>query len=316
MPAPNRHVEGYDYVIGASDLGRCIRASVADLLGYSKTPTPEGMQELYDKGHAHEEACLAQMRADGWSLRGFQEERVLHFGNAAVIVHPDAIGQTPTTVVERIIEIKSPSTWQSFERAVRTNVYTDPYMHRIAWQVSVQMASQHPLEAIIACFDDSIIRYFGIERAPFTFNDIEARVAEIMGWVEHGQLPPCSQDDYPCPFFPLHPPKDEPETDPALEKLASEDQFIAGMIREWEAKRKRVRARLDEALGDRKTVLTGGYRVSRVDAERVTIDWKAAESSGVDLTPYKKVTTSSSLRVTTKGASSSLESSPESESSQ
>jgi hypothetical protein len=215
--APNRVVEGYTHILGSSDYGGCIKASVARLLGYDALPTSERMQTLYDRGHEHEDECVLAMEADAWIITGRQDEAVIDCSDGwGVVIHYDGLANNGWDT--KVLEIKSPSTWHSFERAVKTNTFTDPYMNRIAWQVSAQMVASG-LEAVIACVEEGQVRTFGIETPIYTADEIQARVQTIREYVQAGDLPKvCSSDDWPCGWNYLHedPPRD---IDPALDEL-------------------------------------------------------------------------------------------------
>lgn len=221
MPAPNRTVEGYTHILGSSDYGGCIKASVARLLGYEPLPPSERMQALYDRGNVHEDVCLQAMLHEKWTLSDRQREEVIDCGDGwGVVIHYDAFGYDYYNLhqaMDRCIEVKSPSTWASFERAVRTGDFSNPYMDRIAWQVSAQMIAAG-LEAVIACYDGAV-RTFGIELPIYTREQIVARVQAIR-WAAAEGAPPsaCTSDDYPCPFVYLHedPPRD---VDPDLDEM-------------------------------------------------------------------------------------------------
>ena len=261
VPAPNRSLPGYQYVIGSSDLGRCIKASVAELLDYEPMAPSESMQLLYNSGHDHEATCLTMMEADGWTLTGKQSEHVIG-GPVAVIVHPDAIGEHPDLPGSRVIEVKKPITWAKFEQAVRTQTFTDPYMHRIAWQVSCQMHATG-LEAYVTCWsEEDGVRGFGIEVPPFTMQDIEDRVASIALYVDANQLPNvCTSNDYPCPFLYLHE-APEYEDDPVLDQMVAEYEVHGDTMRAAKAAQDAVKQRIKAHVAGREKVETAGSVVS------------------------------------------------------
>ena len=254
MGTPNRQVTGYDIVIGASELGHCIKRLVAHQLGYTPMLPSEQMQAVYDRGHDHEDECVAQMWADGWAIHDRQAEYVIDCGaRACVVVHVDGLMHNKG-LLNRVLEIKSPATWKNAERAFRTQTFTDPYMHAIAWQVSAQMVATG-LEAVIACVEDGTVRTFGVEVPPFSREDILTRVMQILVQMDAGLPPHCSQDDYPCPYVYLHEPKDV-DDDPILDALVREYTVHDDTAKAAKAAQDAVKERIRRHMGDREKVET------------------------------------------------------------
>lgn len=303
--APNRQVDGYRHVIGSSELGRCVKASAAALLGYDPLPPSATMQALYDSGHQHEDDCWNALVADGWAMKDAQREDVIDCGNDwCIVIHYDGIGGTPIFMQQKVVEIKSPSTWQLFERAIRTATYTDPYMSRIAWQVSCQMVASG-LEAVVACVDEGRVKTFGIE-ALYSADSIQARVAEIRSWVEQGELPAgCSQADWPCDFRYLHEPDERVELDdPALLAAIETDQHLAQMIGDAAATRKEAKEVLDGLLpGELGRYAVGGYNLTTYEqAGAARLDEDKMRADGIEVETYRVVGKSSRrTKITPRG---------------
>lgn len=286
---PNRVVPGYTHIIGSSSLGSCIKSQVAQFLGYEALPPSAAMQALYDRGHEHENEALIAMADDGWSIYNRQREDVIDCGDGwGVVVHYDAHGGLPVYGERQsCIEVKSPSTWHSFERAVRTDNFADPYMSRISWQCSAQMVASG-LECVVACVEDGRVLTFGIEVPPHSLAEIQGRVAEIRAWVAKGELPAtCSSADWPCPVRYLHEPDERVELDdPAL--LAATELYVwhGEHITAREADRKLVRGLLDALDPGRYAV--GPYHVTRSEvAGRAKLDEDAMRAAGIDIEQYR-----------------------------
>lgn len=298
MSGPNRTVPGYTHVIGASELGRCIKASVADWSGYEPMPVSDQMQEVFDRGHVHEDECVAAFEARGDRVHDRQMELVIPCTETAcVVVHVDGVLRWDDSssyapewgiIQERVLEIKSPSTWHKAEQAFRTDTFTDPYMYRIAWQVSAQMAATG-MEAVVACVEDGQVLTFGVEVAPFTPEDIRDRVMTIETLAEEGILPnACEQNDYPCPFAYLHETVRD-EADRELDALI--DQWAYWDQREKDAKegKKQAAAQISIHMGDRETYDANRAKVSIYEqAGPSKWDEKLMVADGIDPSRYKK----------------------------
>jgi hypothetical protein len=200
------------------------------------------------------------------------------------------------------LEIKAPWTWATFEKAIRTDDFSDPFVSRLAWQVSIYMAATG-LEAVIACLEDGKIKHFTIEIPPYSLEDIRKRVLSVEFMVETGVIPECNQRDFPCPFFPrvcTHA-QDEVSFDPVLDGIVS--VYMEEKAKEKAAKEaaERVREAIMDHLGERTGVTTDSYKVTASTTTRTNRDWKAMVKAGIDLRPYESVTESVTLRVTSRG---------------
>lgn len=295
---PNREHPDFDWCIGSSELGGCLKAQAAAKLGYTPLPASERMQELYDRGHEHEGACLSAFWLEGWTVVGRQDEYVIDCGDrVGVIIHVDGIGQRADALHRSVVEIKSPSTWESFAKAVRTNNYSDPYMHKIAWQVSCQMVATG-LEAVLASWSEEHgLRTFGVEVPPYTVDDIRARVGDLRAIVESGVLPiECSQADYPCPFVYLH--EDAPpDSDPQMDSLVLAYAEAADAEKAAKARKESIRAEV-EALLVGETYHSSVGKVTKFVSTRRTIDQMLLKAADIDPEPYMKETLVQNLKIT------------------
>ena len=285
----------------ASSIGSCPTALLAELIGMKALSTSERMQGLYDRGNAHETDCITALNSEGWDLdrwTGPMDEGQPYVAHStpqwALTGHLDGIGLGPGENTQRVVEIKAPSTWASFERAVRTDMWTNPYMVQIAWQVSTYMALTG-LECVMACVDDGRLKTFTIETPPIAWDLIAARCEELVEDVAEGVRPAtCPRDDYGCPYLYLHA-QPEVEVDAVLDT-------IAGEYHHWSAMEKAAKATKDAAR-DQLLAHGGGvtdsWKVSV--SERVTnrYDYAAIEKAlGRPLDEFKTESTSKSVRVT------------------
>ena len=219
-------------IIRASELGSCLKAQTAKHLGYDPMETPERMQEVFGRGHEHEDANRAEMERTGWvitnTLDGFETDEGQVFirldvldgwqitGHLDGVINDDA-------VTKRIWESKSPNTYDKFEQAYKTGDWSDNLAHRYAWQISAYMHATG-LEAYVTSWDEERgVRGFGIEVPPYSLDDIRARVEQIADGAAVGILmSACTSDDYPCPFYYLH------------EKDYAEDLELDGLVVMWQ----------------------------------------------------------------------------------
>ena len=291
----------------ASELGRCIRASVADRLGYRQVPTSDRMQGLYDRGNEHEEACVAALLVEGWTVIDSQKlvgvdvtDGVRVEGHLDGMTRPNDYVLYGEGVGLRVLEIKAPSTYASFDRAYHTNDYSNSYMSRIVWQVSVYMVATG-LECVMACLnDDGRVETFGIETPPHSRQEIINRVVTIEDWVARGELPPeCSQQDFPCPYFPRVCTGDA--------RIDIEDTELAELLLAYSRSRDAAKLEAEFQKNLRTAIDTlapgvGKYRVNGVpvtwyETTRTSLDKEKMAADGIDLSAYEKTTTSTSMRV-------------------
>jgi hypothetical protein len=258
-------------ILRASELGRCVKASAAILQGFTPLPTPEKVQGWYDAGNEHETANEAALLEEGWRITGQQMEVIISCDDARVEGHLDGIihgGISTTPLGTRIWESKSPGAWAKFEKAYKTGDWSDPLAHRYAWQASVYMLAKD-MELMVTCLDSETIRSFIIETPPFTLQQVEQRVREILTFAG-GDLPAlCSQTDWPCPVAYLHIDPDY-DLDPELDLAAKDSLFARQMIKEWKTKQDRADKKVQELRAGR----------DRVRTEQVTVSWYEQSGAG------------------------------------
>jgi len=289
------------YVYRASELGACIKAQVARRLEYTPLPTPPKMQEIFDRGNTHEEECVAAMFQHGYAIFEQQYEVNIPVGRSMVRGHLDGIVEEYGILSDRVLEIKSPGAWAKFERAYKTNDWSDNLAFRYAWQISIYM---HALkkEALIACLDNSEIRTFVIEIAPFSILDIEERVTQIERLAADNTLPKiCSSNDYPCPFAYLH---EEPELedDTILDELVFRYDMEIEAERIAKARKDELRIEIMQHMDGRAKVETATSKVTvyeQAGSSRISED--LLKAAGINPEDYKvKGASSTRIRITPK----------------
>ena len=272
--------------VRASSFGGCIKAQVAACLGYEPMAPPDRMQEVFDRGHTHEEENAAALRAMGYTIGAEQQEVYLDgpVGLGKVIGHID--GHIYMDGRSYLWESKSPNAWAKFEKAHKTGTYDDPLTQRYAWQISVYMLALE-LEAYVTCWDEENgVRGFVIETPPYPLTAVEGRLAEIAGWVSSGQLPQlCTVNDYPCPFVYLHEDDVEVVDDPILDQLVAEYDYWAAREKDAGQQKKDYQTAIRDHITRDETVTSGGSKVTRYErkaAARYDMDRMRADNVPVD----------------------------------
>lgn len=293
MSQPNRVVEGYDWVIGSSELGSCLVAQAAARLGqHEPLPTSAKMLELYEKGYLHEAECLISLRMDGWQVTGEQAEYVIDCGDrVGIVVHVDGLISSEA-VPERVLEIKSPSTWRELERAVRTGVASSPYIEQCLWQLSSQLVATG-LEATVACVNVGRLQAFGVELPPYPVEAIQARVEALRGLVAAGWPETCDGKMYPCPWL-----RHIKHT--SMEPDLDFDEELDSMLSAYAAAQtsvKSLRAEIDAYYaGDSYHSAAG--KITRFPRISKSYDYKRMKADGINIEAYAVTKESQVLKIT------------------
>lgn len=284
----------------SSELGSCLKAQIAKQLDYHQLSTPDWLQVRFDAGNDHEQACLQAMREKGYNIVDSQLEVELAVAGALVVGHIDGAIRDKSIIVPSVWEAKAPGAWSKFEKAYKTNDWSDPLAHRYSWQASSYMLALN-MEMLVCCLTDSgQIRTFGIEKPPFSLDAIEGRVAYMEEMVKLNRLPKdCSQPDNPCPLEFLHHPE-ELEPDPEIDSLVLERESLRLQAKSATALVKELDAQILSALGERESVETPTSKVTRYTTRRGTIKKETLEAAGLDPELLTTYTTSESVRITAK----------------
>lgn len=267
----------------ASSFGGCIRAIVAEELGYVPLDPPPRMRAIFDAGNDSEIKALEVLAQKGWKITGQQDE--VEF--AGITGHID--GWDADT--RAVIEIKSMGK-EPYARWLDEGFEMGGLMERYKWQTSIYM---HALGAGLVLVgysraDEDV--HIRTRTLPFhTEAAIRARVAEIERWVDLGELPGCEgkPDNYACPFLHLHVPE-ERDRDELVEGLGEQYRALSDSKGRVEQQIKDVRKLLEEAMGDRETVDCPNVKVTRykqmgpvgVDRDQMKLDgvWEKYEVPG------------------------------------
>lgn len=226
-------------VYRASSLGYSLEALVAPHLGFEPVDPPEFMQKAFDEGNRIEPLAIEKLRNLGWFIRTSQDEvnangdyqievelEVIP-GKVQVVGHLDGIlhegGFADYIIREAVLEIKmmADQSWKAFKK----HGWDAPgLVQKYKWQASCYMLAAKRPHVMVAWNKDTEELAFAIASEPFyTISDIATKLQTAESFIEAGVVPD-GCDDFPCPYYYLHPPKDEVEKvdDGELERLLAD----------------------------------------------------------------------------------------------
>lgn len=232
-------------VYRASSLGYSLEQLVAPHLGYEPVAPPEWLQERFDEGTALEPIVLAELERLGWTIissqlainseGNHQLEVAMEVipGKATVRGHLDAVGIEPPRHPTRVVEVKSMAE-KSLQACSRLMWDTPGLIQKYKWQLSSYMLATGLEGVLVVCSkgEDGVknLLYMYAEEPFYTISDIALKISEAEKHISEGTLPEGCQD-YPCPYFHLHAPSDNPiqsadeELDDLMAKWLSLDNF-------------------------------------------------------------------------------------------
>jgi hypothetical protein len=224
----------------ASSLGYSLEALVAGHLGYSPVDPPEFMQKAFDEGTRIEPLAIKKLREMGWFIRTSQDEvnangdyqievelEVIP-GKVMVVGHLDGVildGRLNACVLrQNILEVKmmADQGWKAFKK----HEWNAPgLIQKYKWQASCYMLATGLPHVMVAWNKDTEELAFAMATEPFyTISDIAKKLAVAEDFIARGVVPDgCT--DFPCPYYYLHPPKDE------VAKV--EDGELEGLLQSW-----------------------------------------------------------------------------------
>lgn len=250
-------------VYRASSLGYSLEALVAPHLGYEGIAPPEFLQAAYDEGNRIEPLTIAKLREWRWIIKDRQEEvnavgdhqievelEVIP-GTAKVVGHLDGIlreGHWADYILRNcVLEIKSMAAkaWESFDK----HGWDAPgLVQKYKWQASAYMLATGKPLVMIAWNKATEDIAFALATEPFyTISDIAAKIADAEAHIAAGTIPEGCKD-FPCPYFHLHAPSDNPveaadeELDHLMEKWLSLDNHVKAYKKEQDALREDILA--------------------------------------------------------------------------
>lgn len=207
-------------VYRASSLGYSLEALVAPHLGFEAVEPPAFLKAAFDEGNRIEPLAIAKLNDMGWTVTVQQEdmnavgdwqievELEVIPGIAKVIGHLDGIC-SHSAGDSMVLEVKSMAgkAWEDFERHGWDS--RSPLIEKYKWQASAYMLATGLAHYMVAWNKDTEELYIIDTYEPFyTISDIAAKLAKAEEYIEKGLVPDgCT--DFPCPYYYLHPPKDE-----------------------------------------------------------------------------------------------------------
>ncbi len=251
----------------ASSLGYSLEALVAGHLGYSPVDVPEFIQRAYAEGNRIEPLAIEKLREMGWQIRTAQNE-VNANGDyqievelevipevAKVVGHLDGVlkqlGEA-TSVVE--IKMMANQSWRTFKRYG----WDSPgLVQKYKWQASAYMLASGLAHVMVAWNKDTEELHIVEQLEPFySIADIANKLAQAEDFIARGVVPD-GCEDFPCPYYYLHPPKEQ--VDKADQSL--EDKLAAWLIVDQDIKQlEKVRSTMREQI----LALTGDATVAKV----------------------------------------------------
>jgi hypothetical protein len=286
------------YTYRASELGGCIKRNVAARRGEKPREVPAKTQAMFDRGNAHEEACLAVMNEQGWGIYDRQKTVTLPINDDCQVVgHLDGLVSLPEALDQFFVgEIKSPVSWNLFQQE-QYSPFPSFLIDRYRWQLSVYMVCEEK-EALLVTLDDFHVRFHGIELPPYSKEEIVNRVLELEDQAREGLPKLCSTREYPCPFWYLHEEEigdgDDPFVGSLHEAALSYDRF--------NRLAKQAKKELDLLMEDRDHYWNDQVRITKSRATRRSVDYKQmAQDYAIDLGAYTKQTEYDTTRVSIRG---------------
>ena len=222
-------------VYRASSLGYSLEALVAPHLGFEPVNPPEFIQRAFDEGTRIEPLAIEKLKAAGWDIRTKQKEvnangdyqmevtlKVVP-DKVMVVGHIDGIGSLLTEFPLSVIEIKmmADQSWRAFKK----HGWDAPgLVQKYKWQMSAYCLATGLPHVMAAWNKDTEEMVIEFRDEPFyTIADIATKLRDAEIHIARGIVPE-GCEDFPCPYYYLHPPKDE---------VARADGELEGLLQSW-----------------------------------------------------------------------------------
>lgn len=238
-------------VYRASSLGYSLEQLVAGHLGYEPLPAPPWLQKKFDEGKEIEPKCIEKLRGMGWTIRDSQDE-VNAVGDNQIEVELDVIPGVAKIVghldgqvsygcgFPAILEVKSMAhkPWLEWHK----HGWKAPgIIQKYKWQASALMLAKEMPHCMVAWDKETEeLSWLTITEPFYTISDFALKLSAAEDYINKGIVPEgCT--DYPCSFFYLHAPVEDPTPAPAE---------LDGLLNAW----KEANARKKAAEGEEKAL--------------------------------------------------------------
>lgn len=296
--------------IRASALGMCERIFWAVTQGIRAEPFSQETLDIFAEGHRLEEVMMERLNADGYDLRGSQDEQELWIIPTKLKVkgHVDGIFYDPDTgEATDVWENKAlgESTYKEFLK--KGPAYSETYK----WQISVYMAttglpSTYTAIRRFSPTEKTETPALNQDRAPYnikeiaepyySLNDIKKRAISIYKIYKSmtPDMPPCV-GSYFCDYKQLHDEAEEQfvptRSNPKFDELAAALTKARADKKEAEEEEKRIKGQIELLAPDDMTEILEGQlvQIEKTKVERRYDDKaKIMEALGVDEEEYKE----------------------------
>ena len=212
-------------VYRASSLGYSLEALVAPHLGFEAVEPPAFLKAAFDEGHRIEPLAIQALKDRGWFIRNEQVEVTIPdiLPGVSVVGHIDGCGG-PTDALWGVVEVKmmADQSWKAFKKH---GWDTPGLVQKYKWQQSAYcLATQMPHYMVAWNKDTEELAIEFVKEPFYTLEDIASKLEVAEGFIASGVVPD-GCEDFPCPYYYLHPPKDEVEK--------AEDETLEELLQAW-----------------------------------------------------------------------------------
>jgi hypothetical protein len=280
----------YDY--RASEFGGCTKMLIAQRQDVKPLDTvPPKMNAAFQRGHAHEAACLATMQESGYVYRDTQYEVVLtwpELPDTRITGHLDGIllhDPDNGLLSDSVLEIKSPGAWRTFVDGMYDQE-PSALVQRYKWQISIYMVATS-MEATFVCLDENYdLRKHRLEMPFYDSDAILTRLQGLEEWARQPLPRLCSPREYPCKYVFLHEDDEVLDHDTEIDELATQYAKQQKVITTEKDKLDRISEKIRIAAGDRKKIKTAYSTITFYDRTTKRISESMMKDAGIDPLPF------------------------------
>lgn len=299
---PSCYIEDGRVIFRASAVGRSSHVLAASAAGVMPASFTERTKGYFHEGNLHEPDIINRVASDGWAFSHIgtdQDELLVPVSSRiAIRCHPDGYA---TATKDHRFAVKG--TRCVFEGKAMSKDVFDRWDRRgfdDFWSYAVQFSIEMEGSGLPGLFavknrNNGEVRWQVFTTPPIPFAEIRKRLLLVEKGARGGDLNPLKEKckEFGCQYFFLH---DDtgPEivADDVIDGLAEMVDAARDRRKQAETIEKDARDKLSMAMGERKKVATGRWAVTMVEQNRTTYDTKQAMADGIDLEPYKKISTS------------------------